>query len=264
MTRIGKSTDFGWISHEYTRARGDDKRVSAIATLIDGHLLAEGMVLDVGTGPGEIAAKLASSTRHLVGVDISPEMVRLASVALGGSAIHADAESLPFESGSFDAAVAVWVLNHVADAESVLREVYRVIRPGGRLFFLSGIPSHPEWDHMGTQLQRLDALREPRLRRERRMVPLAESLGFRASYTDEMIVDFKQRPTGLIDRIERRGFGHLRSVTTREWNDVVAPVIEDLKRFPSPDEHRKRQNRHQFAVLERPLDIDQRVELSEG
>jgi|GEM_PF-1380372 len=247
-----QSTDFGWISDEYIRVRGGQNRVSAISALIDQHVCREGRVLDVGTGPGEIAAQLVTETRQLFGVDISADMVTLASKALGGLARRADAESLPFESRSFDGALAVWVLNHVGDAEAALCEMFRVLRPRGRLFYLSGIPMHPEWDVIGRQLNRLDVLRSSRVARERTMVWLAESVGFVPVRIGEMVVDFQQRPRGAIQRIHDRSYGHLRQVDGETWESVVAPVIGDLLRLPDPDRYRERQNRHKFAVLEKP------------
>lgn len=251
MSSSEASTDFGWISHEYIQARGGDERVSAIATLADQHLCSNGKVLDVGTGPGELAARLSTPSRQVIGIDIAPEMVGLASQALGGLAFHADAGSLPFEHESFDGAIAVWILNHVGDPARALSEIYRVLRFGGRMFYLSGIPSHPTWDQIGSQLQRLDVLRSDRVEREQRMVSLAELTGLRTVLTGELVVNFKQRPRGLAERIDNRSYGHLRALDEETWRSVVMPVVDELGRMRDPDTHRNRQNIHAFAVLEK-------------
>jgi SAM-dependent methyltransferase len=251
MSFAGESTDFGWISSGYIQARGGQERVSAITALIDRHLCREGTVLDIGTGPGEIAARLMTASRTVVGVDIAPEMARLAAKVLDGRAYEADAECLPFEAGSFDGAIAVWVLNHVANPARALAEVHRVLRPGGRMFYLSGIPSHPAWDRIGVRLQQLDVLRSAQVDREHRIVSLADSLGLRPVLTGQLVVKFKQRPRGLAERIENRSYGHLRGLDEETWRRVVLPVVEGLGRMPGPDRHRNRQNNHAFAVFEK-------------
>lgn len=245
------STDFGWISGRYVPSRGGTERVSTIASLIDRHLCREGTILDVGTGPGEIAARLARAGRRVVGIDIAPEMVALASRVLDGLALQADAERLPFEDESFDGAMAVWVLNHVGDPVRALSEIHRVLRPGGRALYLSGLPSHPSWDRLGEQLKQLDALRPAQVERERRMVTVAESLGLRSVLAGEMVVKFQQRPRGLADRIENRSYGHLQGLDEQTWTTAVRPVVESLSRMRDPDTYRRRQNNHVFAVLEK-------------
>jgi arsenite methyltransferase len=97
-------------------------------------------ILDVGCGPGFLAAELhqeVGPAGSVVGVDASPAMLALAVRRCQGRpnvTFHkGDAASLPVADASFDAAVCVQVLEYVADTLAALRELYRALRPGGRV-----------------------------------------------------------------------------------------------------------------------------------
>lgn len=90
-------------------------------------------VLEVGCGPGGLAERLARELRvELAALDLSPRMVELTR-ARGVDARAGDVQALPFPDGSFDCAVAAFVLYHVPDLERSVAELARVLRPGGRL-----------------------------------------------------------------------------------------------------------------------------------
>lgn len=109
-------------------------------------------VLDVATGTGAVAIELAHRYGcSVVGVDQSAEMLavgwRRVATAGVGALVRLEqgrAESLPFEDASFDAVTFTYLLRYVDDPAATLRELARVLRPGGRLasleFFL---PSNP-------------------------------------------------------------------------------------------------------------------------
>ncbi len=98
-------------------------------------------VLDVGCGTGVLLpalAELVGSTGNVVGLDYSPELlvkardrVRQAGYEAMVELVEGDAAALPFETGSFDAAHVERVLIHVPDADAAIREMRRVVRPGG-------------------------------------------------------------------------------------------------------------------------------------
>ncbi len=89
----------------------------------------DGRALDVGSGEGEDLSLLERRGWSAVGVD-ARRRGRDARSVLGV------AERLPFRSGSFSAATCILVLPHVSSPEVVVREVRRVLRPGGRAVFV--------------------------------------------------------------------------------------------------------------------------------
>jgi SAM-dependent methyltransferase len=99
-------------------------------------------VLDLGCGAGFdafIAAQLVGPTGRVAGIDLSPEMIAVAESGLGESKFPqiefqvAQVEALPFPDASFDVALSNGVLNLIPDKPGALREIFRVLRPGGRL-----------------------------------------------------------------------------------------------------------------------------------
>jgi arsenite methyltransferase len=102
-------------------------------------------VLDIGSGPGFLAAEMAAEVGpegRVAGIDPSESMLAIAR-RHGAPVEYAtgDALALPFADGSFDAAVATQVYEYVDDVPAALAEAGRVLRPGGRLLILD-----TDWD----------------------------------------------------------------------------------------------------------------------
>jgi ubiquinone/menaquinone biosynthesis C-methylase UbiE len=93
-------------------------------------------VLDVGCGQGIDLCEYGLAGARITGIDLTPRHVELArahSAALGleGTVVIGDAEAMPFADQSFDRASANGVLHHTPDIDAALREMRRVLRPGG-------------------------------------------------------------------------------------------------------------------------------------
>ena len=89
-------------------------------------------LLDVGCGTGHHLAQLSQQGFDVAGVDGSPEMITLAQAGNPGVVIRqGDVEALPFPSGGFDVVVCVEVLRYLPGPSDCLREMARVLRPGG-------------------------------------------------------------------------------------------------------------------------------------
>jgi SAM-dependent methyltransferase len=140
------------VREEYATERGLEGRRAAyrFATGRDApqmafDAVAEGSarrVLEVGCGPGELAARIMRELgAEVVAVDISPRMVELARER-GVDARVGDAVDLPFADGEFDCAVAAWMLYHVSDVDRALAELARVLSEGGRLVAVTNAPDH--------------------------------------------------------------------------------------------------------------------------
>jgi demethylmenaquinone methyltransferase/2-methoxy-6-polyprenyl-1,4-benzoquinol methylase len=110
-------------------------------------------VLDVATGTAGVALMLAVRTdAEITGVDLTEQMLRRgqARVAAAGEErirlAVARAEELPFPDASFDGLTFTYLLRYVADPAAALRELARVVRPGGIVSSLEfAVPPRPVW-----------------------------------------------------------------------------------------------------------------------
>jgi len=123
----------------YVNAEGPDAREVAFEAIAAG---APRRVLEVGSGPGELSARIAAELgAEVIALDISERMVELARER-GVDARVGDVQSLPFPDGSFDTVVAAWMLYHVPDLERGLAEIARVLAPSGRLVAVTNAEQH--------------------------------------------------------------------------------------------------------------------------
>ena len=96
--------------------------------------LADGVrVLDVGCGTGRFTARLEASGASVVGLDLDPAMLDVASVRTRGRLLLGDVHCIPLRDGAFDRVVAVTLCEFTNDPGGVLAELARVTRPGGRI-----------------------------------------------------------------------------------------------------------------------------------
>ncbi|HSR52467.1 MAG TPA: methyltransferase domain-containing protein [Acidobacteriota bacterium] len=108
-----------------------------IAPLLDAvSVSASDRVLDVGTGPGLVAAAASERGAEAVGVDFSETMLEEARRGHPDIEFHTgSAEALPFGNNGFDVVVGNFVLHHSGNPTKVLEEAFRVLRPKGRMGF---------------------------------------------------------------------------------------------------------------------------------
>ncbi|MGC1273143.1 MAG: class I SAM-dependent methyltransferase [Planctomycetaceae bacterium] len=100
-------------------------------------------ILDIGSGAGQILGHLLKEARPdatIVAADLSHRMLRRARMRLKShrpAYCAADVTRLPFADGSFDCVTCGWVIEHLPDPQPGLREMSRVLRPGGSLLLLA-------------------------------------------------------------------------------------------------------------------------------
>jgi demethylmenaquinone methyltransferase/2-methoxy-6-polyprenyl-1,4-benzoquinol methylase len=109
-------------------------------------------ILDVATGTGMVAFALAARGAEVVGVDQSEAMLGAARARLSRSPelatritfVAGEAEALPFADAEFDALSFTYLLRYVDDRAATMRELARVVAPGGRIGMVEfGVPSKP-------------------------------------------------------------------------------------------------------------------------
>lgn len=147
MTDLGSSVP-SWDEHADWWIEGftdgaDPEYEEQIIPLVVSELADASSILDVGCGEGQVSRRLAAARpgRRVVGVDPTLRHIEVAS-ARGGEVEYrmASVDALPFDDDEFDAALACLVFEHVDDVDGAIREVARVIRPGGVFLFLLNHP----------------------------------------------------------------------------------------------------------------------------
>ncbi|HXF81716.1 MAG TPA: ubiquinone/menaquinone biosynthesis methyltransferase, partial [bacterium] len=95
-------------------------------------------VLDAGTGTGDLARLAAARGAQVIGADLTPAMLAIARRRGPASArwVIADVAALPFRSAAFDVVLTGFTLRHTTSLDGTLRELHRVLAPGGRLVIL--------------------------------------------------------------------------------------------------------------------------------
>lgn len=120
---------FSRIARTYDETRGGMDRGRRFARAL-APLLPDGPVVEIGVGTGLIALGLAELGRSVLGIDVSFEMISRAHERIGPGVAVGDAHRMPVAEGSIAAAYTVWVL-HLVDTDTTMREIHRVLRPGG-------------------------------------------------------------------------------------------------------------------------------------
>ncbi len=125
----------------------DALRARAIAQLVPDHLT----VADIGTGTGILAAELARLGLRVIGVDHSPRMLEAARSKLEAAGLNrvelrgGEAQALPLADGEVDAAFAHMVLHYLPSPPDAVREMARVVKPGGSIVVVDFVKHDAEW-----------------------------------------------------------------------------------------------------------------------
>ncbi len=199
-------------------------------------------VLDVGVGPGLLLRDLALSVGtggKAVGLDMSAPMIDIAKRRCEGltqvSIEQGDAMKLPFPDASFDVAVSTQVYEYVPDMALALRDLYRVMKPGGRILILD-----TDWDSL--VLHTTDRARQARILEvwdehladahlPATLSPKLRAAGFQITRREIIaLLNPEYHPNcfaaGILDGI--RGFVAGRSGVSKEDADGWAQSLRDL------------------------------------
>jgi SAM-dependent methyltransferase len=183
------------------------------------------LILDAGCGPGGNAEWLARHGR-VVGIDLAPEALELVRARRRSIvAVRGSVEALPFPRGRFDVVIAVTVMYTVPDDSAALRELARVLRPGGVVVVLE--PAFPA-------LRRAHDSTVHGRRRYRRteLAALATSAGLRVERSTYACSFLAPAAAGLavVDRLRRRPPAKTGSDVERRWLDEIFAPLAGLER----------------------------------
>ena len=124
----------------------------------------EGEVLEIGFGTGLNLSYYPEKIRKIITVDNNPGVHKLAQKRIEKSSITVDhkilsGEHLPMVDNTFDSVVSTWTLCSIKKVEQALEEIYRVLKPGGKFFFIEhGLSSEPEiqaWQNRLNPVQKI-------------------------------------------------------------------------------------------------------------
>jgi SAM-dependent methyltransferase len=184
-----RSIAFDRAADYYDRTRGFTPEAQRrTIELLSAELGGRGPILEIGVGTGQLALPMRSAGVPVVGVDLSMPMLARAAAKPGGTElplVRADALRLPFPDGAFGGAYFRWVLHLIPRWTDAMRELVRVVRPGGIVvgnlggyggprtdiqeFFAAqaGVSSAPaglgwhDWDSLEAAMRRLGAVARP-------------------------------------------------------------------------------------------------------
>jgi len=132
MTEIQPDADYFTRVEHWSATAAYGQEVGTLLTALDLH--PGSRILDVGCGPGAAMAELRRRGVTPVGLDIYPAWAQLCRQR---PVVRADASRLPFADGCMDVVLLVHVVAHLERPEAGLSEIFRVLRPGGRLGLLT-------------------------------------------------------------------------------------------------------------------------------
>ncbi|WP_314153543.1 class I SAM-dependent methyltransferase [Rouxiella badensis] len=141
-------------------AQGPDlTRLSALLTPYS-----DALVVDLGCGAGHASFAVSKSVKKVIAYDLSAEMLAVVKHAAADRGLknietrQGYAESLPFEDASVDVAISRYSAHHWHDVGAALREVRRILKPGGKVVMMDiASPGHPVLD---VHLQTIEKLRD--------------------------------------------------------------------------------------------------------
>lgn len=165
LTHAGKTAEqFGSTAHAYlsSTVHSNGADLDAVAGRLS--QATEATVLDLGCGAGHLSFTIAPLVKSVTAYDLSSEMLEVVRTeakrrALGNlTTIQGNVQQLPFADASFDWVCTRYSAHHWTEIKSAIREMHRVLKPGGGLIVIDlCTPQHPLLD---THLQAIELLRD--------------------------------------------------------------------------------------------------------
>jgi SAM-dependent methyltransferase len=223
----------------YNSRRAADGRI--VARLVD--LLQQtgpAMILDVGAGTGNYAAALASLGYKMYAIEPSKLMVENAIEDESIQWHLGNAEDLPFDEDLFDAAYCTLSLHHFSNLDRGLREIHRVLKPGGRFVAFTSDPRRVPLEFwmrayfgdLCTQAEKVFPATDDLLRLLGDIgyeTPQSQPYPIPAKNADGFFCSAWQRPQEYLDDEYRRGISSFQLTDATTLNAAVARLKADLQ-----------------------------------
>jgi ubiquinone/menaquinone biosynthesis C-methylase UbiE len=233
------------LAERYDATRGGEQRGDDYAADIDALLPeTEWPILEIGVGTGVVALGLRKRGRTVLGLDLSPPMLARARSRLGAVVVLSDAMEMSVATASVGHAVAVWVIQSVAEPVRLFGEAARVIRPGGR-FVVCAAQRPAPGDEVGRIIAemgvRVDARRgalRPRAVCIDEVLDWAGVAGFTGTvYERER--HWRSAPADELAAIANRIWPAMRELDEAAIEEVTRPAVEALRARPATEEVRR-------------------------
>jgi len=145
--------------------------------------ITEEEILEIGFGTGINLKFYPQNVKKIIGVDTNKGMLQQAHKKINGKIeielINQSSESLPFPDNSINAIVSTYTLCSIKEIISALKEIYRVLKPGGKYYFLEhGLADNPKTQKWQQRLNRLQNIWADGCNLSRDMKSLIEKAGF--------------------------------------------------------------------------------------
>lgn len=159
-----------------------------------------GEIFEIGFGTGLNLPHYPPAVKKIVTADINPGMAPILERRIAESPIEVEhhvisGESLPFEDASFDSVVCTWTLCSIANVEQALGEASRILKPGGRFFFVEhGLAEDPKVQKWQNRMNPIQKALGDGCNLNRNMRELIEGTGFRMDRIENFYMRGAPRP----------------------------------------------------------------------
>lgn len=226
---------------QYRRQQPDwQPATEQFAAWVRDHLRPDSRVLDIGCGRGGLVEQLTHPLERVIGLDPDWSSVREHRLPLPRAVGWSN--RLPFAAAQFDLAYASWVLEHLADPTADLRDIARVLRPGGVFVFVTPNATHP-LIRLNRGLSRLERLQR---RAITRLYGRAEADTFPAYYQANRFSDLHALANTA--ELTVKQLVAIPDPTYLAFNDVLFRMMVGAERFVSAEN-----KLHLVGVLQKPI-----------
>lgn len=203
----------------------------ALSEMIHGYSTSKDLkVLDIGCGNGYVLAQYARFGADVTGVDLTSTAIELSRkrfeiAGLQGSFVEIDGQSLPFPDEYFDIVCSMGVLHHISNPKPMVNEMFRVMKPGGRLIVM--LYHRHSWKNL--VLLRLRRLFDPKFRGKSHQ----EALNMNDGDDCPLALVYSRREAAALFNqfVEQKFF-----LTLLSWKQLLMlpPLVALAKRFLPP------------------------------